>query len=126
LVIAIDTSIAIPWFEGRDFPEAERVRKLAVAQELVMPGVALTELLSGKGAAADLLSQLRGFPELPVVPGYWARAGALRQSMLRLDRRARLGDALIAQACIDADIPLLTRDADFKAFAEIGGLKLAG
>ncbi len=39
--------------------------------------------------------------------------------------KAALGDALIAQACIDADVALLTRDTDFAAFAELGGLKLA-
>jgi len=40
-------------------------------------------------------------------------------------RKASLGDALIAQACIDSDVPLLTRGADFAAFAKLGGLKLA-
>lgn len=48
----------------------------------------------------------------------------LKGSVARVGRRARLGDALIAQACIDADVPLLTRDADFQVFAEVGGLKL--
>lgn len=36
-----------------------------------------------------------------------------------------MADALIAQACIDADTPLLARDKDFRIFAEVGGLKLA-
>lgn len=35
---------------------------------------------------------------------------------------SRLGDALIAQCCIDADIALITRDGDFKAFS--AGLNL--
>ena len=39
-------------------------------------------------------------------------------------RKARLGDALIAQACIDRGIPLLTRDRDFRAFAEAAGLDI--
>ena len=37
-------------------------------------------------------------------------------------RKARLGDALIAQCCMDADIALITRDRDFKAFS--AGLNL--
>jgi predicted nucleic acid-binding protein len=42
----------------------------------------------------------------------------------RPPRRARLGDALIAQSCIDRGIPLLTRDRDFRAFAQAAGLDL--
>ena len=34
------------------------------------------------------------------------------------------GDALIAQSCIDHGIPLITRDRDFRAFAEAAGLDL--
>jgi predicted nucleic acid-binding protein len=37
---------------------------------------------------------------------------------------ARLGDALIAQSCIDQEITLLTRDRDFRAFTETAGLDL--
>jgi predicted nucleic acid-binding protein len=43
---------------------------------------------------------------------------ALRATVLAKRRKARLGDALIAQSCLDAGIPLLTRDRDFRAFAE--------
>jgi hypothetical protein len=39
-------------------------------------------------------------------------------------RKARLGDALIAQSCIDRGVPLLTRDPDFRAFAGAAGLDL--
>jgi predicted nucleic acid-binding protein len=39
-------------------------------------------------------------------------------------RKARLGDALIAQSCIDRGIPLLTRDRYFRSFAEAAGLDL--
>jgi hypothetical protein len=39
-------------------------------------------------------------------------------------RKARLGDALIAQSCIDHGIALLTRDRDLRAFADAAGLDL--
>ncbi len=58
-------------------------------------------------------------------PGYWQRAGLLRAHVIALGRRARLGHALIAQSCLDHDLPLLTRDRNFLAFAAAGGLKLA-
>jgi hypothetical protein len=38
--------------------------------------------------------------------------------------KARLGDTLIAQSCLDHDTPLLTRDIDFRHFARLAGLKL--
>jgi predicted nucleic acid-binding protein len=44
---------------------------------------------------------------------------------LRKGRRARLGDALIAQSCIDRGIRLITRDRDFRAFADDAKLTLA-
>jgi predicted nucleic acid-binding protein len=56
--------------------------------------------------------------------GYWQRAGLLRAKVLSKCRKARLGDALIAQTCIDRNIPLLTRDQDFRAFAEASPLNL--
>jgi len=57
-------------------------------------------------------------------PGYWHRAGLLRAKVLSKRRKARLGDALIAQTCLDRNIPLLTRDQDFRAFANASQLDL--
>ena len=73
------------------------------------------------------IHRLRALSELPLVevrPGYWQRAGELRARVLAKRRKARLGDALIAQSCIDHGIPLLTRDRDFRAFADAAGLDL--
>jgi len=63
-------------------------------------------------------------PSIELGTGYWQRAGELRAKVLARRRRARLGDALIAQSCIDGGISLLTRDRDFRAFIEAAGLKL--
>jgi predicted nucleic acid-binding protein len=57
-------------------------------------------------------------------PGYWQRAGLLRARVLSKRRKARLGDALIAQTCLDRGIALLTRDKDFRAFADAARLAL--
>jgi predicted nucleic acid-binding protein len=70
---------------------------------------------------AQTLSQL---PLIEIRPGYWQRAGALRGKVLAKRRKARLGNALIARSCIDRGIPLLTRDRDFRTFAEAAGLDL--
>ena len=63
-------------------------------------------------------------PLIEIQAGYWQRAGALKAKVLSRRRKARLGDALIAQSCIDGGVPLLTRDGDFRAFAEGVGLDL--
>jgi predicted nucleic acid-binding protein len=39
-------------------------------------------------------------------------------------RKTRFGDALVDQSCIDRGIPLLSRDRDFRAFADAPGLDL--
>ncbi len=56
--------------------------------------------------------------------GYWVRTGELRRMLHRPGHKAHLGDALVAQCCIDYDVPLLTRDKDFKQFAKYSLLKL--
>ena len=38
--------------------------------------------------------------------------------------KARALDSLIAQCCIDADVPLIARDTDYRHFAKWCGLKL--
>jgi predicted nucleic acid-binding protein len=63
-------------------------------------------------------------PLLEPSPGYWERVGSLRAKVLARNRRARLADALIAQSCLDHEISLLTRDGDFRDFAEVSGLRL--
>jgi len=44
--------------------------------------------------------------------------------VLATRRKARLGDALIAQNRVDHGIPLITRDRDFRSFAEAANLNV--
>lgn len=89
----------------------------------MVPAV-LTEILSDPNLPTEVSQVLCELPFVDVTPGYWQRAGELRAKVLAMRRKARLGDALIAQSCIDREIPLLTRDRDFRAFAETAGLDL--
>jgi predicted nucleic acid-binding protein len=56
--------------------------------------------------------------------GFWYRAGRLRADVLANRRKARLGDALIAQFCADHNLPLITRDRDFCPFVETANLNV--
>ena len=86
--------------------------------------IVLTELLSDPGLPSAVAETLAEVPMIDVEAGYWQRAGALRARVLLKRRKARLGDALIAQSCVDRGIPLLTRDKDFRAFVDAARLSL--
>jgi predicted nucleic acid-binding protein len=125
-LIAVDTNTWIAFLQGDD-ATAEDVKLLDQAlgdrQVLMVPAV-LTELLSDPDLSADAAVLLSGLPLIEIQSGYWQRAGQLRSKVLAQHRKARLGDALIAQSCLDRDIPLVTRDRDFRAFAEVAKLSL--
>lgn len=87
----------------------------------MVPAV-LAEVLSDPKLPAEVAETLAQLPLIEIKSGYWERAGVLRSLVLAKRRKARLGDVLIAQSCIDRGIPLLTRDRDFRAFAEAEGL----
>jgi len=89
-----------------------------------MPPVVLTELLSDPKLPSSVAQTLEDLPLADVKTGYWQCAGKLRAQALTKRRKARLGDVLIAQSCIDPGIPLITRNRDFLAFAEAAGLDL--
>jgi predicted nucleic acid-binding protein len=124
-MIAVDTSTWIGYLQGDASWDADLLdRALRDGQVLMVPAV-LTELLSDPELAPEVSATLADLPLIDTEPGYWQRAGELRAKVTAKRRKARLGDALIAQTCIDREVPLLTRDGDFRAFAEAAGLDLA-
>jgi predicted nucleic acid-binding protein len=94
-------------------------------RQVVMVPLVLTELLSDPKLPSPVVQSLSEVPLIEIDPGSRQRAGLLRAKVLDRRRKARLGDALIAQTCIDRDLALLTRDRDFRAFAEAAALRLA-
>ena len=121
-MIAADTSTWISFFEGGSGSDVELLDRALQDRQVVMAPAVLTELLSAPKLSPAISGSLCELPLLEVRSGYWERAGKLRAKALARRRKARLGDALIAQSCIDAGVPLLTRDRDFKAFAESAGV----
>ncbi len=90
----------------------------------MLPPVVLSELLSHPRLPSNVADLLVAMPLLEVSEGYWERAGRSRALVLAAGRKARLADALIAQSCLDHQAPLITRDRDFRHFANTGGLRL--
>jgi predicted nucleic acid-binding protein len=123
-MIAADTSTWVAFLEGEMAADTELLDQALGNRQLLMVPVVLTELLSDPKLPAEVAKTLCDVPAIEIGSGYWQRAGVLRAKVLAKHRRARLGDALIAQSCIEGGISLLTRDRDFRAFAEAAGLKL--
>lgn len=123
-MIALDTSSTIAFLSGargRDVTALEAALKL---RQGVFPPVVVTELLSDPIVRPDLASLIRAVPRLEILDGYWERAGQLRARILRRGLKARLADTLIAQSCLDHEVALLTRNRDFRNFANHAGLTL--
>ena len=121
-MIAADTSTWIAFFEGDVGEDVQLLDKALADRQVLMVPAVLTELLSDSQIPASTAESLRELPLMEIESGYWQRAGELRARVLAKGRKARLGDALIAQSCVDHGIPLLTRDHDFRAFGETVGL----
>jgi predicted nucleic acid-binding protein len=123
-MIAADTSTWIAYLEGETGEDTGLLdQALSDRQALMVPAV-LAELASSPGLPEETLQSLLEIPMIEIREGYWVRAGTLRARVLAKNRKARLGDALIAQSCIDRGVPLLTRDRDFRSFADAAGLDL--
>lgn len=123
-MIAADTSTWIAFLEGRSGDDVEVLDRALKDQQVLMPPVVLTELLSDPELPAPVARNLLEVPLMEIGEEYWKRAGGLRAKVLARQRKARLGDALIAQSCLDQGVTLLTRDRDFRSFAQAAGLQL--
>ena len=124
-MIAADTSTWIAFLQGDKGNDVRALDEALANRQVLMVPVVLTELLSDPNLPALVSKTLSQVPAMEIQPGFWERAGMLRARVIAKRRKARLGDALIAQFCLDNGVPLLTRDGDFRAFAEAAKLVLA-
>jgi len=122
--MAIDTSSLRRWSRDEPGLDVLRADNAIVIGEAILPPIVLAEALSSPAVEQEFIDFVLTLPLLEIEEGYWRRAGDLRRSFLREGYKAKLSDVLIAQACIDKDIPLITHDADFRHFLR-AGLKLA-
>jgi hypothetical protein len=124
-MIAADTSALSSFFKGERCREVDLIRVALMGNDICLPPVVLTEMLSDPAARREMEETVAGFPLLPIVDGYWERAGLCRRHLIQKGLKAALADTLIAQSCLDHDVVLITRDPDFRHFAAHCGLKLA-
>jgi len=123
-MIAVDTSTWIAFLHGDQGQDTDLLDRALLDRQVLMVLVVLAELLSDPKLPVAVSETVAEIPLTAIAPGYWLRAGELRAKVLAKRRKARLGNALIAQTCIDHGVPLLTRDRDFRSFADAAGLDL--
>lgn len=125
-MVAIDSSTFIAYIQGDGGPDVEAFLAALATGRVVLPPAVVGELLSEPRLPERHRDAILNLPRLEISDSdYWVRVGAARSALIARGLRARLPDALIAQSCIDHDVALITRDADFRHFAEHCGLKLA-
>ena len=93
-------------------------------RSIILSPVIVSELFSNPSFSEAQRRLIQNLPVLNLQPSFWQRAGITRANLFRRRYRPKLADTLIAQSCIDAAVPLLTRDRDFLPFAQHTGLKL--
>ena len=124
-MVAIDSSTLIAYFQGDDGRDVELFERALQSADLALPPVVVTEVLSDPWLQPEFVKLIQAIPIVDVRSGFWQRAAATRARILSRRLRARLADTLIAQFCIDHEMPLVTRDRDFRHFARFADLKLA-
>lgn len=124
-MIAVDSSTLIAYINGDAGPDVDLFDGMIGNNDIALPPVALTEVLSQPNLPARHYELIHAIPLLEIDKDYWLRAAELRKNILSRKLRTRLADTLIAQSCIDHNVALITRDTDFRHFARHCGLKLA-
>jgi predicted nucleic acid-binding protein len=119
-VIALDTSSLVHYLGGSAGKDVEAVDIALAQSQACLPPVVLSEVLSDPGLPRPLEEVLLQIPTLDLQAGYWERAGRLRARVIGAGHKAKLADTLIAQSCLDHDVPLITRDRDFHHFVAAG------
>jgi hypothetical protein len=81
-MVAADTSSMVAFLQEGEGDDVEVIQSALERQQLVLPPVVLTELLSEPALPQTVRSLLTALPQLNIEPGYWERAGLLRASIL--------------------------------------------
>src|SRR6266568_3057762 len=123
-MICADSSSFIAFTQGEPERDVELVAQALAQRLLVLSPVTASELLSDPNLAPSIEASVLEVPTLEITRGYWERAGKLRALLMARQLRPKIADTLIAQSCLDHQVPLITRVRDFAAFQKHAGLSV--
>ena len=128
-MLIVDSNTWADYFNGAATPHVQRL-DLALQEEedLAILPIIITEVLQGFRTEDGFRRARRLLLALPVIrptiPGH-VRAASLFRSLRRKGVTVRGAvDCIIAQACIDAGVELLSPDADFRHISSHTRLRL--
>ncbi len=124
-LICADTNSWIAWARNESGADVSAIDVHLQSGTIRMLPPVLAELLSDPQLPPELEDQFLLLDVLPLHWDTWVRAGKLRAKLITQGFRPKLIDTVIAQLCIDHNLPLLTRDRDFSLFVKHAGLRLA-
>ena len=119
-MIALDTSSLVHYLAGSEGGDVDAADIALAQSQACLPPVVLSEVLSDPGLPGKVEKLLLQLPLLALEADFWERAGRLRARVIGAGHKAKLADTLIAQSCLDHDVPLVTRDDDFRHFVPAG------
>jgi predicted nucleic acid-binding protein len=121
--VLLDTSVWIRYLRAAGDPSLRAVVDQALATGVVVTcWVVRAELLVGardEAAFARLAERLLGLEEVALTPALWLEAARLGFRLRQRGILVALPDLLIAQAALQAGIPLWHADADFERLREV-------
>lgn len=112
-MISADTSVFVDFFRGAATESVDILQKALSGKQLVMNPFVLTELLSSPKLPQKAEKYLLVLPRIELFHNFFESAGLLRRKIYEHGKGISMSDIYIAQACIDAELSLLTLDEDF-------------
>lgn len=128
-MVMVDSSVWVDFFHKRPTPAVERLKELATAGNVTTGDYVLHEVLRGFDDDRLRARVLRVLDTLTCHDMLGAERALLAANRYRELRRRgitvrKANDSIIASYCIEANLPLLTSDWDFAAYAKYMGLQL--
>lgn len=127
-MVVVDTDILVDAGQGSPGLAAASVAELARSGELAVSAITVYELLQGSRTSVERLERAHAFLAsarvLDLTGDAAEMAAAVNRELERRGERIGAPDTLIAGICLDAGLPILTRNV--RHFARVPGLEVLG
>jgi tRNA(fMet)-specific endonuclease VapC len=127
-VVVVDTDVLIATIQGGLEPAATRVAELVRSGALALSSVTLYELLQGSRTEVAVLEQVHplaaGAEIFDLTQDAAEMAASVNRYLARRGEQIGDPDTLMAGTCLDAGLPILTRNA--RHFGRVPGLEVLG